>query len=117
MFDCDVPIDVNLEGLRLKEPDRERLYAIFKELEFKSLIKEFSPAGGQAAVDYMLVDTEDGFKELLLKLRKVKEFALDFETTARDPMLAEPVGVSFCWKEKEAYYVPIKIGTAPIFSS
>jgi DNA polymerase-1 len=108
-LDCDVPIEVDLTAMRLKEPDRERLYAIFKELEFKSLLKEFSPAAApQAAVDYVLVRTEDKFKELLLKLGKAKEFALDFETTDTDPMLAEPVGISFCWKEKEAYYVPIK---------
>lgn len=33
----DVPIDATPESLEVKEPDKERLFAIFKELEFKSL--------------------------------------------------------------------------------
>lgn len=33
----DVPIDLNLEKLKLTSPDEQKLEAIFKELEFKSL--------------------------------------------------------------------------------
>lgn len=33
----DVPIDATPESLAVKEPDKEALFAIFKELEFKSL--------------------------------------------------------------------------------
>jgi len=31
-----------------------------------------------------------------------------FETTSEDPMLAAPVGISFAWKEKEAYYLVLE---------
>ena len=108
-LDCDVPIEVDLENMRLIGPDREKLYAIFKDLEFKALLKEFSPVIKQAPAGYILVDTEDKFQKLLERLRSAKEFALDFETTNPDPMLAEPVGVSFCCKEKEACYVPLRL--------
>lgn len=33
----DVPIDISLESLRISTPDTEKLFAIFHELEFKSL--------------------------------------------------------------------------------
>lgn len=33
----DVPIDASPDSLAVKEPDKQRLFAIFKELEFKSL--------------------------------------------------------------------------------
>jgi len=38
----DVPVDVDLEELLLQAPDRDKLFAIFRELEFKSLEQRVS---------------------------------------------------------------------------
>ena len=37
----DVPVELNLDALKLKEPDMKRLAEIFTELEFKSLLDKF----------------------------------------------------------------------------
>lgn len=37
----DVPVELNLDALKLKEPDMKRLTEIFTELEFKSLLDKF----------------------------------------------------------------------------
>ncbi len=37
----DVPIELNMEELSVKEPDEEKLTAIFTELEFKTLLGKF----------------------------------------------------------------------------
>jgi DNA polymerase I len=37
----DLPIDLDLEALRLSEPDRRAAFDLFSELEFKTLMKEF----------------------------------------------------------------------------
>lgn len=105
--ETDVSIDVKEDELKLKEPDRERLYELFKELEFKSLLKEYAPSGQTLEGEYELIRKEDDFKSLIKKLERQKEFALDFETTGTDPLLCEPVGVSFCWAQGQAHYVPI----------
>ncbi|KPK40626.1 MAG: hypothetical protein AMJ78_06950, partial [Omnitrophica WOR_2 bacterium SM23_29] len=106
--DTDVPVNLDLEELKLKEPDRERLFELFKELEFKTLLKDYAPFGQQLEGEYKLITDEDDFKDLIKELVKHREFALDFETTGTDPLLCEPVGVSFCWKEGQAHYVPIR---------
>jgi len=107
-LDSNVPIEFNLRDTRVKDPDRDKLYVLFKDLEFKTLLKEFAPkAEPQIDVDYELVDADEKFQKLIENLGKTREFAIDFETTNVDPMLAVPVGVSFCWKEKESYYVPL----------
>ena len=36
-IDCEVPLTVEFDTLKIEEPDRERLRAIFTELEFRSL--------------------------------------------------------------------------------
>ncbi|MFA5335108.1 MAG: DNA polymerase I, partial [Candidatus Omnitrophota bacterium] len=105
--DRDVPIDIDLEKLRVTAPDKQKLYELFSELEFKSLMKDYSSPGKQVSGNYELVEGEEGLKRLIKELSGQKEFALDFETTGTDPMSCEPVGISFCWKEGRAFYVPI----------
>jgi DNA polymerase-1 len=39
---CEVPIDLDLDLLTFREPDRGKAYELFRELEFNSLTKEFS---------------------------------------------------------------------------
>jgi len=101
----DVPIEMRLEDLKAKEPDQEKLIEIFKELEFKKLLKDIMP-GKKEAGNYEIVDDKKKFKKLLEELKSVKMFSFDFETTHYDPMRAKAVGVSFCWKKGHAFYIP-----------
>ena len=41
----DVPIDLDLKELKVREPDRERLRNLFVELEFRRLIERFTGPG------------------------------------------------------------------------
>jgi len=103
-LDCNVPIDVDIDKMRLKEPDKEKLLELFRELEFKSLMNQFATRK-ELKAQYDLIDTEDKFSALLGEAKKAKVFVFDFETTGTSPMTAEPIGISFCWKEGEAHYV------------
>ncbi len=57
---------------------------------------------------YHLVNTEEEFADLLAKLRQQPCFAVDLETTSLEPHAAELVGLSFCWRPGEAYYVAVR---------
>ncbi|MDP2929347.1 MAG: DNA polymerase I [Candidatus Omnitrophota bacterium] len=107
--DIDVPVDIDFKELELKEPDNQRLLELFKELEFKSLIKDLTPKE-KLESDYILVSDEKAFKALLDGLRNSKEFVFDTETTSEDPVLAKLAGISFSWKEGIAYYVGVYEG-------
>jgi len=58
--------------------------------------------------EYHLVDTAERFAAFISQLERQQLFAVDTETTSLQPMRAELVGMSFCWKEHEAYYLPVK---------
>lgn len=45
----DVPIELDEDGLLLREPDMAELTRIFTELEFRSLLKKYLPEGGMQA--------------------------------------------------------------------
>src|SRR5262249_55834688 len=58
--------------------------------------------------DYTVVDTPERLAEFVRALKAQPKFCLDTETTALDPLHAELVGLSFSWKEGEAYYIPVR---------
>ena len=85
----DVPIALDLDGLRLKEPDTERLAEIFTELEFKSLLNKFvkKPQQTQKTVNAQL----DLFAENPTETSESPEFSSfeSLKTTPHDYQLIE----------------------------
>ncbi len=56
--------------------------------------------------NYSAVEKEDDIKKLVEKLKKSGSFCFDTETTGLDIIDAEMVGIAFCIKPGEAWYVP-----------
>lgn len=103
VLDCEVPLKIDFEGLKLTEPDAGKLAVLFRELEFKTLLEQVIERK-ELGAEYILV-SKAGLEDFLKRLSKQGIFAFDFETTNSDPLLARLVGVSFCWKEGRAEYI------------
>jgi DNA polymerase-1 len=56
-------------------------------------------------VKYHLVDTREKRDSLIEQLKKAGKFCFDTETTGLDPNNSELVGISFCFKPGEAFFV------------
>jgi DNA polymerase I len=59
----------------------------------------------KSKVDYYLVTTLEQRQEIIERLKKADKFCFDTETTGIDPNNSELVGISFCFKPKEAFFV------------
>ena len=133
----DVPISLDMESLKLVEPNEEELGKLFTELEFKSLADrilkkpqknnnsepdifgEKQPGGGDSAKfssfeslkttphNYKLIENEQDIINLCDYFRTKDFLCLDTETTDKESSTAELVGLSFSVKEFEAFYIPI----------
>jgi len=105
--DLEAPIEINIIDMRVKAPDTGKLLGIFKELEFKGFAKEIASFNSDVhkKACYKTVSSMEDFKNFIRELKKEPEFVLDTETTSERPLEAELVGISFCWKESQAYYV------------
>ncbi len=106
-IDTHVPFKLELSQLKRKDFDLPRLKEFFKELEFTKLLQEISSLEKEEEVNYKIIKSEKELKLLISELKKVKEFALDTETTDVNPIEAELVGISFSYNEKQAFYVPV----------
>lgn len=113
----DVPIALDLDACAISAFDRDKVVALFRELEFASLLGKLHELGieeGKEAVkeevlkrDYRIVDTTEALEQLATELSALPSFVIDLETTGREPMYAELVGISLSWERGKAYYVPV----------
>jgi DNA polymerase-1 len=101
------PLKLKLQDLSLKEKNREVLIKLFSELEFKRLLKELLPAYMPSVAEYHLVLEKKTLEKLIERIKKGKMFVLDLKTSSSDALLAEPIGLCFCCKQGEAWYVPV----------
>jgi DNA polymerase-1 len=86
-IDCDVPIELNLEEMRAQEPDVAACQALFKELEFTTLLRSVLPAAApvdMGEVDYGELKSAEELKDLLA-IAAQNEFglAVAFELPAK----------------------------------
>ena len=114
----DVDVTLDLEKMRITEPDRERLRSLFVELEFHTLAKDIAaPAAPEAVQDrpvttYVTVDSFSALQKVIARARKAPHVALDTQVvidpsspTEMDPLRATLVGMSIALAPGEAYYL------------
>ena len=111
---CEVPIELDLDLIKAREPDRAAAYELFRELEFNSMIREFADSatlfeksgGDSPAVEknYSLIDNRDELDQLIRKLWETEHWSFEVDESNADGRLS-------CFHK-----VPpsgIAIGTAP----
>ena len=111
-IDTKVPVEVALSDMKVESIDRDRVIALFKTLEFNRFLQEL---GRLVQVEekpqkrsYTLIRSTADFERFMNKLEAVPMFAIDLETTSLNPISADIVGFSFCWKPCEATYLPVR---------
>jgi DNA polymerase-1 len=133
----DVPLRVDWHTLRVSEPDWGRLEALFRKLEFVTLLARLrsglfgvpaSAPGGQSEqgtgagalasgvqdlsaerADYAAIRTRAELEALWNGLIESPEVAIDTETTGLDALEADPVGISIADRARFARYVPLPL--------
>lgn len=131
--DLEVPLD--LEKARSNNFNPRAVEALFRELEFRSLMPRllslvesysnvtttgdrqltlFPEARSQADLveaaadlETHLVQTPEALEELIKQLNAAEIIAFDTETTSTDKMQADLVGISLAVKPGEGYYLPV----------
>lgn len=132
----DVPISFKIDDCHLKPYDRKRVFDLFQELEFRSLLSRLPemkespelkaekkkeekkepavsehhalPKTNQSKASYKLINNDSDFADFLAEAEKQEAMAIDTETTDLSPITAKLLGISFCWEEGRAFYVNVK---------
>jgi DNA polymerase-1 len=103
----DVPLDLEPEALRRRDPDGAATLALFQELGFRTLLEDFLPEPDAPETEYAAILEADALESLAKQLRAAGTFALDLCTSSREPMRGELVGLSFSPQAGSGFYVPV----------
>lgn len=120
----DVPLDLQLEDLNLKQGDGRHFIQALDEWGLKSLISDANTLFGfheavqeaqdemrsmdRESVHYELVQSEEGLERWLDKCNKALVLSLDTETDSTDPMQAQLAGICLSVQPGEACYIPVR---------
>jgi DNA polymerase I len=120
---CEVPIDLDLNALKLGIPNRPLAYALFKELEFTALTREFADAAPlfdgmydspeTAARNYSIIDTRDELDKLIRKLWETEHWSFDVNDAKTGARMScyhkeAPEGIAIATGAGVAAYVDIE---------
>ena len=105
-IDQFVPVDEDVDRLRVGVPNGDALAEIFREQEFRGLWDQFA-SRREGQTDYRLCLSEDSLVDLARQIGGETLISIDTETTSQDPHKADLVGISFSWEEGKAYYLPM----------
>ena len=119
----DLDIALDLERMKITEPDRERLRSLYVELEFHTLAKDIAAPPVAAttaepepreATNYQTIDTVPALEKAVARARRAGHIAIDVETASepgapieRDPLRSDLVGLTIAVAPGEAFYFPL----------
>ena len=97
----DVPVDAELKDLKCKPPDEKRLFEIYRELEFKNLMRELPPLEKVESVSYDLSDAQNA--DIFFKrLKDAKEIVLYLAGSQENGYV-----LAFSIEQGSAFYLPL----------
>ena len=96
----DVPVPFELDLYRTLDPDEPLLKAIYKEMEFHSLLKELGPGEDTRARDYRVIGGEDELKSWMAEIPAGSPLAVAILKSAEGEFAMDTIGLA--WKPGEA---------------
>ncbi len=103
----DVPVAFELDAFRFRGPARERCYALFSQLGFRSLLTEYAPTAETVSTDYARIASLDELRALAADLARSGRFALQVLTDGSGAMTSDLVGLVLSAAPKTARYLPL----------
>ena len=109
----DLPLDFKIADYGLEGFPKEEGIALLEEKELNAIAAELrgSPAAEkvteQSRGKYSLIENEIDFLKLKEKILKAELISLDTETTGKDPVASDVIGISVSLDEGEGYYIPV----------
>jgi DNA polymerase-1 len=119
----EVPIELDLDALKKCEPDRKAAYALFRELEFTALTKEFadsaplfeaarSESGEVIEQKYSIVKTREALESLVRTLWEKEQWSFEIDDSNKGDRMScyhskPPAGIAIAAAPGESTYIDL----------
>jgi DNA polymerase-1 len=103
-LDTAVPVKLNLEEVKAREPDVAALKDLYKELEFFSLLRELGPSEETRPRDYKSLESAEAVERYLAAIPAGKPVAVALGQDLEGGLPLSTVGIA--WQAGEARSIP-----------
>ena len=93
-IDTTVDVPFEIERFKFRGADRERCYALFSKMEFRTLVPEFAPTASSVSKDYAVIESTEELAALVAELKAAGRFSLKVITDGTAPVRASLVGIA-----------------------
>lgn len=119
---CEVPVELDLDKFKFRQPDRTAAYTLFRELEFTALTREFADSAplfdvhgeSETAVElnYSVIKTREELDMLVRKLFETEHWSFEADIPENERQscfyVEKPRGIAIATKAGTSFYVDIK---------
>jgi DNA polymerase I len=103
----DVPVTFDAETLRYRGPQRDRCYALFSSLGFRTLTQEFAPTAASSPRDYAVAATSEEIDTLVTELAAGPEIGISIVCEAGSRVGAGLIGLALSAHPASGRYIPL----------
>ncbi len=109
LIHTDLPVHIDYEEFKISPPDNNKIIEIFRELEFSSLMKNFTPvpSSEDEDVSYVSISETGELSNFLRKAEDAKRCSFYIEGSHSDSMTAVIQGIGLSFDEREACYISV----------
>jgi DNA polymerase I len=107
----DLPIELDLDALKVIEPDRARLRDVFVELEFTALAREYGVDAAtpvQLEHSYTTASTMEDVAAIIAAARGAGVLSIGAQGEGPLPLQGELIGLSLSVEAGTAWYLPLR---------
>jgi DNA polymerase-1 len=106
-IDTTVDVPFEIERFKFRGADRERCYALFSKMEFRTLVPEYAPTASSVSKDYAVIESTEALAALVAELQAAGRFSLKVITDGTAPVRASLVGIAVSTAPSQARYIPL----------
>lgn len=123
----DIPLDIDVEELKVIEPDSDKLIELFRKYEFNSLIKtltvedESEEADSKESqkikdIDIKIIEKKEELAEVINLIKDKKSLAMKIFKEENNLKTDAIIGIAICLDTDNNYYIDVKANEELIFS-
>jgi DNA polymerase-1 len=103
----DLELPFESERFKFKGADRERCYALFSKLEFRTLVPEYAPTASSVDKNYAVVGSTEELAALVAEMAAARRFSVKVIFDGTAPVRATLVGIAVSTAPSRARYIPL----------